>query len=165
MNSMEQRLWEYIDGTCSDKERLAVAALIEQDDSWRNTYKEMLRFNDEISAITPDEPPMGFGYKVMEGVRALEASKPLKTVTNNYIVAAIMSFLILSIIVLMVFAFSGTTPNSGSNQSYVNYFPAISALTSSGMLKAFLYIDVVLLLLLIDGFLRRKKTNTFAKSV
>ena len=76
MNNMEEKLWEYIDGTCSIEECLAIAALIEKDAAWHTAFNNMLQMDDKISEMTLDEPSMAFSYKVMEGIRAHEASKP-----------------------------------------------------------------------------------------
>ena len=69
MNNMEEKLWEYIDGTCTDAERTIIESLIEKDQQWREAYLEILQFNSEMSATTLDEPSMPFTYNVMEAIR------------------------------------------------------------------------------------------------
>ncbi len=163
MNNMEEKLWDYIDGTCSQDERVAIAALIEKDAVWRAALNDMLAINDDISALTLDEPSMAFSYKVMEGIRTHEASKPLKTAVSKYIIGGIAGFLILSILAIMVVIFA----NAGQNidNSVPGNLPDLSVLTGAGAIKVFFYLDVMLLLFLADAFLRRKRNNTMAKSV
>ncbi|MFD0751190.1 hypothetical protein ACFQZS_13650 [Mucilaginibacter calamicampi] len=163
---MEERLWNYIDGTCSPDERDAITSLIGQDENWQKAHQEMLQFNTEITAITPDEPSMAFGYNVMEEVRHLEASKPLKTTINKYIINGIAAFFALSIIIILIFLLKDSMQSSGTTTTDVNtMFPDMSALMSSSVIKVFFYVDVMLLLFFGDAFLRRKKTGAVPKSV
>jgi len=164
MNNMEEQLWSYIDGTCSEEERIAIAALIEKDESWKNAFNNIVAVDADISALTLDEPPMAFSYNVMEGIRAHEASKPLKTSVNNYIISSIAGFLILSIIALLLLTFanaSQTTHNIATNV----HLPDLSAFTDSGVVKVLFYFDTMLLLFLADSFFRRKRTDDVGKSV
>ncbi len=164
MNNMEEKLWDYIDGTCSEEERLAIAALIEKDESWRKAFNDMLEINSDISALTFEEPSMAFSYKVMEGIRAHEAARPLKTATNNYIISAIAGFFIFSIVVLIVYLLFGIPQSVGSGSVNLK-LPDFSALASTSAIKIFFYADVMLLLFLVDAFLRRKRGVNVSKSV
>jgi anti-sigma factor RsiW len=159
MNNMEEKLWDYIDGTCSEEERVAIAALIEKDAAWQKAFNDMTQMNNAISEITLDEPSMAFSYKVIERIRAQEAIKPLQTTTNTYVIGAIAGFFILAIIVIMMFLLVNGDSNANVN------LPAFSVLTNSSAIKAFFYADVILLLFLVDAFLRRKRSSGVAKSV
>ena len=160
MNNMEEKLWNYIDGTCSAEERDAVALLIERDEIWRNNYQEMLKFNNEITEITPDEPSMAFSYNVMEGIRAHEASKPLKTIINKYIISGIAAFFVISIIIIALFGLTGATQNIANGNTDTNiHLPNLSVLTNSTVMNVFLYVDVMLLLFFADTWLRKSRNN------
>jgi hypothetical protein len=159
MNNMEEKLWNYIDGTCSDEERIAIAALIEKNESWHKAFNDMTQMDIAISEITLDEPPMAFSYKVMEGIRVHEAAKPLKTATNSYVIGAIAGFFVLTIMVVVALLFNGAVDNVNAK------LPDFYALTSSSVIKIFFYVDVILLLFFTDAFLRRKRSNIVAKSV
>ena len=166
MNNMEEKLWNYIDGTCSPEERDAVALLIAQDEIWRNSYQEMLTFNNEITAITPDEPSMAFSYKVMEGIRTHEAIKPLKTTINTYIISGIAVFFVLSILGIVLFGFTGATQTISNGNTVTNiHLPDLSVFTNSTVMNVFLYVDVMLLLFFADVWLRKGRNNTKIKSV
>ena len=54
MNTMEERLWSYIDGACSEEEREAIGLLIEQDTAYRSKYEELLSFSRELSKMDLD---------------------------------------------------------------------------------------------------------------
>ena len=47
MSNMEEKLWDYIDGSCPPGEQKAIALLIEQDEVYRRKYEELLRLNAE----------------------------------------------------------------------------------------------------------------------
>jgi len=164
MNNMEEKLWQYIDGTCSDEERLAITALIENDAAWHSAFNDMLQLDNSISNISLDEPSMAFSYNVMEGIRAQEASKPLKTATNNYVIGAIAGFFVLAIIMVIALIFSEGRLSIANSLVDVS-LPDFSVPKNSGAIKIFFYVDIMLLLFLADAFFRRKRNNTIAKSV
>lgn len=162
MNNMEEKLWDYIDGTCSEDERLAVATLIEKDETWRKAFNDLVELNTEVTAVTLDEPPMAFSYKVMEGIRKQEAARPLKTTLNTYVIKGIAGFFVLAIIIPIVFLFTGTqTTGNGTAVINITHLSTIS----SEAVKIFAYFDIMLLLFLADVLLRRKRNNTVPKSV
>ena len=73
MNPIEEKLWSYIDGSCTEDERAAISRLIASDEVYRLKYQELLAFERELSAMELDEPSMGFTYKVMESIRTEHA--------------------------------------------------------------------------------------------
>lgn len=159
MNSVEEKLWAYIDGTCSDEERRAIEHLIETDDIYRRKFDELMAFDAELSAIEADEPPMAFTYNVMEAVRAEHARNPLKSAINPRIIKAIGIFFILTITAVVFFAFSQvqwSAGNSGLKLSTDFKMPNIKNHISGDVVKGFLFFDVVLGLFLFDALLRRK---------
>ena len=163
MNNMEEKLWNYIDGTCNEEECAAISALIENDDKWRSAFDDMLQTNSDISALSLDEPPMAFSYNVMEVIRAHEASKPLKTSVNKYVISAIAGFFILAMIALVLFLLNNTSGSAGTSVPSTNV--DLSIFTNSNLIKVFFYIDAMLLLFLTDAFIRRKRNNAAVKSV
>src|SRR5476651_925461 len=101
MNSIEEQLWNYIDGTCTAAEQEEVARLIEQDSAYRSQYESLLLLNSEFDKIELDEPPMAFAYNVMEQIRTQEALVPLKSGINKNIITGIIGFFVLSISILL----------------------------------------------------------------
>ena len=159
MNNLEERLWNYIDGTCSAEEQRAIDILIAQDESVRSKYEELLALNSEFSKMEVDEPSMAFTYNVMEGIRAEIAQKPLKAGINKRIIIGIAGFFIVSILLLLIFALStihiGTAGTSLRIADSLK-MPDLKSLVSAPVLKAFVFFDVVLALFLFDAYLRRR---------
>ena len=117
MNSMEEKLWNYIDGSCTADEQKAITRLIEQDEVYRVKYEELLQLNKEFALLELDEPPMAFTYNVMEHIRAEHAQKPLKAAIDKRIIGGIAAFFILTIAALIFFAISSVNWSGESNFS------------------------------------------------
>lgn len=162
MNKIEERLWNYIDGTCSEEEQKAIDILIAQDEVYRRKYQELMGLNHDFAKMELDEPPMAFTYNVMEGIRAEIAQKPLKAGIDKRIIKGITGFFVLTIALLVVYvlstlklgavSFSGHLPNGLQMPDLKNVF-------SGPVIKGFLYFDLVLGLFLFDAYLRRRKVS------
>src|ERR1700761_4690785 len=147
MNTIEEKLWNYIDGSCSEEERKAIDILIAQDEVYRRKYEELLSFDQQISNMELDEPPMAFTYNVMEGIRAEYAQQPLKSAINKRIIKGIGIFFIVTITLALLFAMSNIHLSSGNSTggSSLNFkIPNIKNYFTPGVIEGFLFFDVVL---------------------
>ena len=162
MNTIEEKLWNYIDGTCPDEERKAIDILIAQDEVYRRKYEELLALNKEFSKMETDDPPMAFTYNVMEAIRAEHAQQPLKAGINKRIIKGISGFFIVSIALLLILAISNVhigTANISVHLPDSLRLPDIKNYLSKPILEGFLFFDIVLGLFLFDAWLRRKSTS------
>ncbi len=166
MSNMEEKLWEYIDGTCNERDKATIASLIENDDNWRETFNKLLQMEDEISAVTLEEPPMAFTYNVMESIRKEQAAQPLKTKVNSFIITAIAAVLLLCLGSLIFFTLTNDMQILGNTSLDINIQPGtMDILTNSAAMKAFVYFDIMLLLFLADRWIRAINSNDASKSV
>ncbi|TSD64937.1 hypothetical protein FFF34_013645 [Inquilinus sp. KBS0705] len=158
MNSIEEKLWSYIDGTCTTEEHAAIARLIEQDSVYTTKYSELLQLNDEFAAIELDEPSMAFTYKVMENIRAEHAKKPLKAAVDKRIILSIAAFFVITISALLVYSFSLVNWNTSSNIKLPQEVsPAhIKGFFTGPVVNGFMFVSVVMGLFILDNILRRK---------
>ncbi|SCW70427.1 hypothetical protein [Mucilaginibacter sp. NFR10] len=163
MNTIEEKLWNYIDGTCTPAEQEAISRLIEEDELYKQKYTELLVLNQEFAGLELDEPSMAFTYNVMEAIRADQALAPLKSTINKKIILSIAAFFVLSILALLAITLSNVQI-SGNPFSVVNIklpadlkLPAANAIFNSAFMKSFFVFDVILALFLTDSYLRRKK--------
>jgi len=163
MNTIEEKLWNYIDGTCSEEERKAIDILIAQDEVYRRKYEELLALNQEFSKMELDEPPMAFTYNVMEAIRAEHAQQPLKASINKRIIKVISGFFIVSIALMLIMVISsvhtGGTANISVHLPDSLRLPDIKNYLSKPVLEGFLFFDIVLGLFLFDAWLRRKSVS------
>jgi hypothetical protein len=163
MNSIEEKLWNYIDGTCPPGEQEAIATLIEQDEVYRKKYNELLQLNMEFAAIEIEEPSMAFTYNVMETIRTEHAKQPLKATIDKRIILGISAFFVLTLAALLIYALSSVNWSGGSgfkmpDQLNVTQLKVthISSYFTGPVVKGFLFFDVVMGLFLLDSYLRRK---------
>ncbi|OKS88845.1 anti-sigma factor family protein [Mucilaginibacter polytrichastri] len=168
MNSIEENLWNYIDGTCTPDEQQAISMLIETDEVYRRQYEELLALNLEFSNIELEEPPMAFTYRVMEAIRAEEAMVPLKAAINKNLIRGLFGVFAFIIVAITAYALFTINWNAGSTATAnfslpqvklpVNLPPAKNLLSSAPVLKAFIFFDVVFGLFFLDAYLRKQRT-------
>ncbi|MEO6630564.1 MAG: hypothetical protein ABIN13_02540 [Mucilaginibacter sp.] len=163
MNTIEEKLWNYIDGTCTADEQNAISKLIASDEAFRLKYNELLALNSEFATMELDEPPMAFTYNVIEAVRTEQAQVPLKAAINKRIIMGIAIFFVLTLTGFLVYAFtkmdfaSMGSVNLGVKVPTNFKIPEVSTHFSKPLVEGFMFFDVVLGLFLLDGWLRRKK--------
>ena len=163
MNNIEEKLWNYIDGTCTADEQNATSKLIASDEAVRLKYQELLTLNMEFATMELDEPPMAFTYNVIEAIRTEQAQVPLKATVNKRIIMGIAIFFMLTLTGFLVFAFTKMDFASiGTVRIPVKMpanfkMPEVSTHFSKPLVEGFMFFDVVLGLFLFDAYLRRKK--------
>lgn len=158
MKTIDEEIWDYLDGNMGAGEKAETAAKINSDPLYQQTYTELLQVQHLLQQNSPEEPSLSFTRNVMEQVKLEIAPVALKTRVNHKVIYAISAFFLLSILCLFIYALAG------SNFSEENFkMPSIriaididSALKSTS-LRLFLFIDLVLALIYLDGFLRQKK--------
>jgi hypothetical protein len=158
MNSIEEKLWNYIDGACTPEDEKAISLLIEQDEVYRRKYNELLKLNNEFAAMELDEPPMAFTYNVMETIRTENAMQPLKSAINKRIIRGIGLFFILTISVILVIALASINWHAGQVGAQVasKLSVPIKQYFTGNVVKTFFFFDTVLILFLLDSYLRKK---------
>lgn len=161
MNTIEGRLWNYIDGNCTLHEQQAIEQLIAHDEVYRKKYNELLQFNSDLAMTEIDEPPMAFVYNVMEAIRAENATKPLKAKIDGRIIWGIAAFFIITVTSLLVYTFSTVNWSAANNVQLPVKVETekLSEIFSGPVGKGFLFFDVVMGLFLLDYYLRRSSAT------
>lgn len=160
MNEIEEKLWNYIDGSCSEEEQKTISLLIEQDEAYRSKYNELMQLNAELAAMELDEPSMAFTYNVMEAIRTENASKPLKAAIDKRIIWSVAAFFIITITLILVIVLSSINWSVVSHSSFTMPVqikaPPIQNYLNGPVIKGFIVFDTVLSLFLLDTYLRKK---------
>ena len=155
MKSVEEKLWDYIDGSGNAEEQQAIKNLIETDAIYSSKYQELVQLNQEFAAMELDEPPMAFTYNVMEAIRKEHAQQPLKAAINPYIIKGLATFFILIVVGVLVVLFSSINWTGGNVTS--NFaLPNFATYFNSRVLNAFLFFDTLLGLFFLDAYLRKR---------
>lgn len=156
MNEIEEQLWNYIDGFCTEEERKAIEILLTNDVNYRNKYAELKAFEASMPALNLEEPSMSLTYKVMENIRAEHARVPLKTHIDSNIIRAIGAFFICTILVLLGFVFVSVDWSAPSQVHLPEIkIPPIANYLNPVVIKGFLFFDMILGLFFLDHYFRK----------
>lgn len=159
MNTIKQRIWDYLDNACTVQERKAIEALIETDSAYRSAYDELMAVNGYFSKMELDEPSMGFTRNLMEKLSNEPVPGSLKQLIDKRIIYGIAGFFLVTILVLLLLMFSQVNwaaPLNPDLQAYSVPNVNIGSYINNTMINCFFFIDVILGLYVLDGFLRKK---------
>ena len=162
-HNMEAQLWEYIDGLSTPQERLFIEELLATNAEWRSKYKELLQFNENLEqTIELEEPSMRFTRNVMEAIATQHIAPAAKTYINKKIIYGIGGFMVSLILGILIYGLAqvewstGSTGNGGGfDLGRVDF----SGLWNNNYLNAFMIINVVLGLMLLDRYLSFQKKD------
>ena len=154
MNTIEEQLWNYIDGTCTPVEKLEIEAKLAVNIQYHTLYQELLKVNEELTKIDFEEPSMSFTRNVMEKVNLELKPVALKTKIDKRIIYSISAFFAISIFGIFLYAIATSTSSFDFKMPEMNFDAGkyINATT----IQIFLLIDVALGLLYLDSFLRKR---------
>jgi hypothetical protein len=171
--SMEDRLWDYIDGLSSPAERSALEVLIAENIEWQRKYKELLNVHQLMAGSELEEPSMRFTRNVMEEISRYHVAPATKTYINKNVIRGIGAFFLSLITGLLVYFFA-TVKWSSLGGSHRSDSPEVKLpsvdlkaldkvdygkLSGNLPITLFMLITVVMGLVLLDLYLRRKKVQ------
>ncbi len=158
MKPIEERLWEFIDGSCSADEELAIEKLLQADPAIKQLYEEFLSLSQNLRTMELDEPSMRFTQNVLDRIAVEPAPKPLVTKIDKRIINVIAAFFITILSVLVIFTLTQLSWSAGG-QSFSFTIPQInwSALTGSAVTQGLLIAFVIVGLFAFDKLLQHRK--------
>jgi hypothetical protein len=170
--NIEERLWDYIDGACSAEEHLFIEQLIASNAEWKAKYQELLELQDLLShRLELDEPSLRFTQNIMEAIGKHQIAPAAKTYINKRIVWGIAGFFICCITGFLIAGIARmnwhteSTDNSLINFNKLNLDKIdIGHLFNNTYTIIFMMINVVLGLVVLDLYLRRRKTEAGSKN-
>ncbi|RYE31340.1 MAG: hypothetical protein EOP42_10715 [Sphingobacteriaceae bacterium] len=158
--NMEEKLWDYIDGFCTEEEQKAIRLLIENDENYQHKYLELKALQQSLAALEMEEPAMNFTFNVMESVKQEKILKPLKTMVDQRIIWGIAAFFIGCIVLLLGFVLIQIDWHSSTQINFPKIkTPALNASFSSILWKGFLFFDLILGLFFADHYFRKLFIN------
>ncbi|HYK75567.1 MAG TPA: hypothetical protein VEV16_01190 [Daejeonella sp.] len=159
MNIVEQRIWDYLDGTCSSQERKDVETLIHTDPVFQAAYQEQKALHESLSTFELEEPSMAFTRNVMELVKLEPRPGSVKSLIDKRIIYGIAAFFLITITAFLIAALwqvNWTEPASGLAAEYQLPKVDFSKYLSSTLINMFFFADIILGLYLLDSFLRKR---------
>jgi hypothetical protein len=159
MNLIEQRIWDYLDGTGTLQERELTEGLIKSDPVYKQVYEECRSFNSMVSALDQDEPSMGFTRNVMERINLEPVPATLKSLIDKRIIFGIAAFFLFTITALLGVLFYQIDWSQTTGFKTPEFtMPAIDTAKylNSTYINIFIFVDIIIALYLFDGFLRNR---------
>ncbi|HEV8283306.1 MAG TPA: hypothetical protein VGQ09_03295 [Chitinophagaceae bacterium] len=161
-HSIDDRLWEYIDGLSSNEEKSVIEKLLQTNHEWKEKYHELLEFHQFLQSSTMEEPSLRFTKNVMEEIAKYHIAPATKTYINNKIIWGIGIFFIVLIAGFVIYGFGQIDWNARSDSNLPFDLDKIdfSKFFNNTYINIFMMINVVLGLVLLDRYLASKKKKT-----
>ena len=163
-HNIEERLWNYIDGTAGTDEKTVIGKLLETDEAWKMKYHELLQVNELLKSSELDSPSLRFSKNVMEEIAKLHIAPATKTYINKRIVWGLGFFFIALVIGFLIYGFGqmnlsiGDETSLSKNLNKVNLNKVdFSKFFSNTWVNVFMMINVVLGLFLLDNYFTSKR--------
>src|ERR1700744_6235065 len=90
--TMEDRLWDYIDGSSTPAERSVISALLAENHEWQQKHKELLGIHQLLGSTELDAPSLRFTKNVMDEIARHHVAPATKTYVNKNIIRGIGAF-------------------------------------------------------------------------
>jgi hypothetical protein len=156
---MEERLWNYIDGTVTAEQSDVIAQLVQSNAEWKAKYHELLEVNSLLHASELEAPSMRFTKNVMEEISRLHIAPATQTYINKRIIWGIGIFFITIIIGFFVYGFAQVDWTAqGESKMPVNLGKVdYGKFFNNTYVNAFMLVNVVLGLFLLDRYFANKR--------
>lgn len=158
-HKMEERLWNFIDGTISADEKSAIEQLLQSDAEWKTKYNDLLQVNELLQSSELEAPSMRFSKNVMEEIAKLHIAPATKSYINKKIIWSISFFFIALIIGFLIYGFGQMEWDAGGENTISKNINKIdfSKFFSNTWVNVFMMINVVLGLFLLDNYFTNKR--------
>jgi anti-sigma factor RsiW len=163
MKTMEEQLWDYIDGLTTTEERRVLEEKIATDIQYAEQYKALLAINQLLQQTELEEPSMSFTRNVMEQVALETQPVALKTKVDPRVIYSIAAIFLFGIVGLLIYTLSNSTLSMQEitlPDLHVKINLNISNLVNPMALRIFFCVDVLLALIYLDRLLRTRHTNS-----
>lgn len=158
-HNIEERLWNYIDGKAAAGEKTIIDQLLETDATWKAKYHELLQVHELLRSSELDAPSLRFTKNVMEEISKLHIAPATKSYINKKIIWGLGFFFIALTVGFLIYGFGQMNFTSGEetilskNMNKIDF----SKFFSNTWVNAFMMINVVLGLFLLDNYFTSKR--------
>jgi len=159
MNTIEQQLWDYIDGNLDAAQQKIIQEKINNDVEVNLLYEELLSLNLSFSTLDLEEPSMSFTRNIMESIALEPAPVALKTKVNINIVYGIAGCFVAALLALVGYVLYHSNLQFSSFDTKVNLNIDWNELISPFTIYGFLFVDLVIGLVFLDYLLRKKAAH------
>lgn len=158
-HNIEERLWNYIDGKAATGEKTIIDQLLETDEAWKAKYHELLQVHELLRSSELDAPSLRFSKNVMEEISKLHIAPATKSYINKKIIWGLGFFFIALTLGFLIYGFGQINFTAGEetvlskNMNKIDF----SKFFSNTWVNAFMMINVVLGLFLLDNYFTSKR--------
>lgn len=158
-HNIEERLWNFIDGSVTVEEKTVIEQLLESDAVWKAKYHELLDINTMLQSSELEAPSLRFSKNVMEEISKLHIAPATKSYINNKIIWGIGFFFIALVAGFLIYGFGQMDWTSGTESSITKNINKIdfSKFFNNTLVNVFMMINIVLGLFLLDSYLSNKR--------
>ena len=158
-HNMEESLWNFIDGTISASEKTVVEKLLQTDADWKAKYGELLQVNELLQSSELEAPSLRFSKNVMEQISKLHIAPATKSYINKKVIWGIGLFFVTMIVGFLIYGIGQIDFSSGEEVSWSKNISKIdfSKIFSNTWVNAFMMINVILGLVLLDSYFTNKR--------
>ncbi|MCX6319518.1 MAG: hypothetical protein NTW29_19735 [Bacteroidetes bacterium] len=158
-DGMDNRLWSYIDGTATAPEKTVIEQLLASEAAWKAKYQELLEVHQLLHSTELEKPSLRFTKNVMEEISKMHIAPAAKNYINNRIIWGLGIFFITLLTGFIVYGFGQMNFNSGQSSPIGKTLDKLnfSNLFSNNLINAFMFVNVVIGLVLLDSFLSAKR--------
>ena len=160
MKELEEKMWNYFDGSLSEEQKRSVQELIATNAEAKKLFESVEMLHSTLKVEELDEPSLSFTRNVMNDIAMLPIPTPLKTRIDKRIIGGIGGFFLITLSLLFVFAlialFRSAAPVSLPDISVSIPSTNWSELFNSNYVLAFMCLNMLLAFIYLDRFLHRK---------
>jgi hypothetical protein len=161
--NIEEKLWNYIDGTMEKTEVDFIEELLRSNQESKSKYAELMEVHQLMQdSIDLEHPSLRFTQNVMEEISKLYITPATRNYINKNVIWGIGIFFLTTIIGLLAYGIGQidwSRPESENmsqfNLDKVNWMQMFSGT----YVNAFIMVNIVLGLMLLDMYLTRKKNE------
>ena len=165
-HNIEERLWNFIDGTVSTEEKTVIEQLLESNAEWKEKYQDLLHINTLLKSGDLEAPSLRFSKNVMEEIAKFHIAPATKSYINNKIIWGIGFFFIALLAGFLIYGFAQMSFTGGEESSLTKNLPKVdfSKFFNNSWVNAFMMINVVIGLVLLDNYFSSKRKE-FRKQI
>jgi hypothetical protein len=101
--TMDERLWDFIDGNCEPAEKATIEELLATNLDWQRTYRELLNMQQLLDSSGLDAPSLRFTKTVMEKIAQFQVAPATQSYINKNIIRGIGAFFLTMILGLVIY--------------------------------------------------------------
>ena len=162
--NIEEKLWNYIDGTMDPKEQTIIDQLLQTNQEWKSKYAELMEVHQLMQDnIDLEHPSLRFTQNVMEEISRLYITPATRNYINKNVIWGIGIFFLTTIIGLIVYTFGQINWQAPSGSGSIPEFTMNNVnwgqMFTSTYMNVFIMVNIVLGLMLLDMYLTKKKNE------